>query len=148
MVAERELVRDRLDRIRYYVADLRVWAGDSRDVFMASRERQYAVLHALQLAIEACIEVGTHICAADALGTPASYAETFDRLEQAGVLDEALAGDMRAMACFRNRIVHLYWDVDMAEVHAILTGRLQDFDRYLAAIERYLGPDDGRLSVG
>ena len=148
MVAERELVSDRLDRIRRYVGELRGWAADTRDAFMQSRERQYAVLHALQLAIEACIEVGTHICAADALGTPASYAETFDRLAQAGVLDEALAGDLRAMARFRNRIVHLYWDVDMAEVHAIMTGRLQDFDRYLAAIERYLGPDDGGLSVG
>ncbi len=142
MVAERELVRDRLDRIRHYVADLRVWAGDSRDAFMASRERQYAVLHALQLAIEACIEVGTHICSADALGTPASYAETFDRLAQAGVLEEALAGDLRAMARFRNRVVHMYWDVDMDEVYTILTGRMHDFDRYLAAIERYLGPDE------
>jgi uncharacterized protein YutE (UPF0331/DUF86 family) len=29
-----------------------------------------AALHALQLAIEACVEIATHICAADALGPP------------------------------------------------------------------------------
>jgi len=139
MVAERELVRDRLDRIRHYVADLRVWAGDSRDAFMQSRERQYAVLHALQLAIEACIETGTHICAADALGTPGSYAETFEHLEAAGILDASLATALRSMARFRNRIVHAYWDVDLDDVYGILTGHLKDFDSYLVAIERYLG---------
>jgi uncharacterized protein YutE (UPF0331/DUF86 family) len=46
---------------------------------------------------------------------------------------------MRQMARFRNRIVHLYWDVDLDLVYAYLTGRLADFDAYLAAIEAYLG---------
>jgi hypothetical protein len=48
------------------------------DAFSENRERQYAVLHALRLAIEASIEIGTHICSADALGIPGSYAQTFD----------------------------------------------------------------------
>ena len=45
---------------------------------------------------------------------------------------------MRQMARFRNRIVHLYWDVDLDLVYEYLTTRLGDLDAYLAAIEEYL----------
>ena len=43
------------------------------------------------------------------------------------------------MAGFRNRIVHLYWDMDLDLVYEYLTGRLDDLDSYLTAIEEYLG---------
>jgi hypothetical protein len=72
MVADPEVVHDRQARIREYVRDLREFAQISEADFLANRERQYAVLHALQLSIEASVEIATHICAADALGAPAS----------------------------------------------------------------------------
>jgi uncharacterized protein YutE (UPF0331/DUF86 family) len=140
MVADPEVIRDRESRIRSYVRDLRDFSNLSEPQFLANRERQYAVLHALQLAIEASVDIATHICAADDLGAPASYAEAFDLLERASILDAALAGDLRAMARFRNRIVHFYAQVDLHTVYGVLQDRLGDFERYLAAIERYLGP--------
>jgi uncharacterized protein YutE (UPF0331/DUF86 family) len=47
---------------------------------------------------------------------------------------------MRQMARFRNRIVHLYWDVDLDLVYDFLTQRLGDFEQYLSHVEGYLGP--------
>jgi uncharacterized protein YutE (UPF0331/DUF86 family) len=138
MVSDPEVVRDRIQRVRRYVRELRSFAQIAEGEFLRNIERQYAVLHALQLAIEASIEIATHICAADGLGIPATYAEAFDALERASVIDSSLAADLRAMARFRNRIVHFYWDVDLAEVYRILRDRLTDFDRYLVAIEGYL----------
>lgn len=138
MVADHEIVRERCARIQRYVNDLRAMSNISGESFKQNRERQYAVLHALQLAIEASIEIGTHICSADGLGVPSSYAETFDLLEQGRVLSADLANSLRAMARFRNRIVHFYWEMDLDEVHRILSERLADFDHYLAAIELYL----------
>ena len=139
MVADVETIRDRVNRIRTYVRDLRGFAQISEAAFSGNVERQYAVLHALQLAIEASIEIATHICAADGLGIPSSYAEAFDHLERAGVVEASLATDLRAMARFQNRIVHFYWEVDAAETHRVLRERLGDFNRYLVAIEAYLG---------
>src|SRR5437867_5786514 len=98
MVADAEIVRDRESRIRRYVADLRDMSAISDAAFLENRERQYAVLHALQLAIKAAVEIATHICAADNLGMPSSYAEAFDLLENARVVDRALADDLRRMA--------------------------------------------------
>ena len=139
MVADLETVRDRENRIRGYLRDLRDLAQISEADFLRNRERQYAVLHALQLAIEAAVEIATHICAADALGVPTSYAEAFGLLERKGILDPPLAEDLKRMARFRNRIVHFYAEVDPARVYRILQDRLGDLDRYLLAIERYLG---------
>ena len=139
MVADPEIVRDRASRIRSYVRDLQQFGDISEATFLENRERQYAVLHALQLAIEAAVDIATHICAADSLGTPSSYAEAFDLLERAAIVDAALAADLRRVARFRNRIVHLYADVDLGAVYRLLHQRLGDFARYLAALERYLG---------
>jgi len=138
MVADTEIVRDRESRIRRYVADLRDMSAISDAAFLENRERQYAVLHALQLAIEAAVEIATHICAADNLGMPSSYAEAFDLLENARVVDSALADDLRRMARFRNRIDHFYAQIDLGLVYRLLQDRLRDFDRYLVAIEQYL----------
>ena len=38
------------------------------------------------------------------------------------------------MARFRNRLVHLYWDVDDQLVAKYLSDGLGDFDRFAAAI--------------
>jgi uncharacterized protein YutE (UPF0331/DUF86 family) len=138
MVADPEIIRDRESRIREYTSDLRSFAQISEADFLGNRERQYAVLHALQLAIEASVEIATHICAADALGTPASYAEAFELLGRAGVLDEPLTEDLRRMARFRNRIVHFYGRVDLPLVYDLLQRQVSDFDRYLVAVESYL----------
>ncbi len=138
MVADAEIVRDRESRIRRYVSDLRQLSNIPEAAFLENRERQYAVLHALQLAIEASVEIATHLCAADNLGLPSSYAEAFDHLQTAGVIERALGDQLRGMARFRNRIVHFYGDVDLKLVYRILAERLEDFDAYLAAIEMYL----------
>ncbi|OFV93655.1 MAG: hypothetical protein A3G76_14645 [Acidobacteria bacterium RIFCSPLOWO2_12_FULL_65_11] len=138
MVADADIVRDRESHIRRYVGDLRDMAGISEAAFLENRERQYAVLHALQLAIEASVDIATHICAADNLGIPSSYAEAFDLLERAGIVDSTVATELRGMARFRNRIVHFYGEIDLRLVYGLLHNHLEDFDRYLAAIERYL----------
>ena len=139
MVADRRRVEDRIDRIRRFKRDLEEFGGIPCEAFRANRERQYAVLHAMQNAIEGCIEIASHLVSADRLGAPTDYAHLFSLLEQNGVIPSSVGEAMRQMSRFRNRIVHLYWDLDLDLVYEYLTGRLGDFDSYLAAIEKYLG---------
>ena len=139
VVVNRARVEDRIDRIRRYQRDLRDFGKISREGFRSNRERQYAVLHAMQNAIEACIEIASHIVSAEQLGAPRDYASLFTALEQNQILTTSIADQMRQMARFRNRIVHLYWDVDLDLVYNYLTQRLGDFDPFLSQIEAYLG---------
>ena len=41
---------------------------------------------------------------------------------------------LRKMVSFRNRVIHLYWDVDDVTVHRILQENLGDFDTYVRYI--------------
>lgn len=140
VVVDRDKVADRIDRIRRYKRDLHDFGNISRADFRGNRERQYAVLHAMQNAIEACIEIASHIVSADRLGAPRDYASLFSLLEHHRILPTTVADQMRQMARFRNRIVHLYWDVDLDLVYDYLTQRLEDFEVYLSHVEAYLGP--------
>lgn len=138
MIADRDVVEDHISHIRRYLRELQTFSEIDRASFKHNTERQYAVLHALQLAIEASIDVATHICSADSLGTPTSYAEAFDMLEEAEVVDGELGDKLRSMARFRNRIVHLYADVDEDVVYDILQNNIGDFEMYIRVVERYL----------
>lgn len=132
MVADRRKVEDRIDRIRRFKADLEEFGRIPREAFRTNRERQYE--------IEGCIEIASHIVSADRLGAPQDHAHLFALLEESRVIPSDEAEAMRQMARFRNRIVHLYWDLDLDLVHEYLTGHLDDLDAYLEAIEQYLGP--------
>jgi uncharacterized protein YutE (UPF0331/DUF86 family) len=138
VIADRNIVEERISLVQRYLRDLREFSDIAREDFRNNPERQYAVLHALQLAIEASIDIATHICSSDSLGTPTSYVEAFDLLENAGIVGSPLADKLRSMARFRNRIVHLYQQVDTDTVYDILQNHLEDFKTYLAAIECYL----------
>jgi uncharacterized protein YutE (UPF0331/DUF86 family) len=140
VVVDKGRVENRIDRIRRYKRDLRDFSNISREAFRGNRERQYAVLHAMQNAIEACLEIASHIVSADKLGAPRDYASLFTILEQHQILPTPVADKMRQMARFHNRIVHLYWDIDLDLIYAYLMQRLEDFEHYLAHIEIYLGP--------
>ncbi len=38
------------------------------------------------------------------------------------------------MARFRNRIVHVYWDIDLNDIYEILEDDLEDFNRFVKEI--------------
>ncbi len=81
------------------------------------REQRF-VEHTLQIAIQAALDVASHIVSDRRLGEPRTNRELFDLLQQDGWLDEGLAGTLRNMAGFRNVLVYGYDDVDAA--HASL----------------------------
>jgi len=67
------------------------------------------------------------------------YATTIDVLGETGVLPAEFAARFRAVAGFRNVIVHAYLDVDVAEVHRLLNERLGDFAEFARHVEAHVG---------
>lgn len=86
--------------------------------------------HLLQVAIECCIDVGHHIIAAESWRAPRNYADTFVVLNERGILPDDFVPVTRQMVRFRNRVVHLYWEVDDEIVYQTLQTNLGDFDRF------------------
>jgi len=69
---------------------------------------------------------------------PESYAETFKVLAEANVIEEELSKRLMEMAKFRNRLVHIYWEVDDELIYSIIKEDINDVEEFLASYTRFL----------
>lgn len=129
-----ELVAKKLALIETCVRELRTLARPDA-IRLDVRERRF-VEHTLQIAIQAAIDVASHIVSDDRLGEPDTNRALFDLLASAGRLPATLASTLRDMAGFRNVIVHGYQDVDLAVVENVLRLHLDDLLEFVAAMRR------------
>jgi uncharacterized protein YutE (UPF0331/DUF86 family) len=97
------------------------------------RERRF-VEHTLQMAIQAALDVASHIVSDRRLGEPRTNRELFDLLQHDGWIDDALTAALRNMAGFRNVLVHGYDDVDLRVVHDVLDTHLGDLRAFIGAV--------------
>jgi uncharacterized protein YutE (UPF0331/DUF86 family) len=132
------LVAKKLAFIETCVVELRS-ITDLREIQRDLRVRRF-VEHTLQLAIQACIDVGSHLCSAWRLGEAETSADVFRRLVDHGRLDAGLGATLRLMVGLRNVLVHGYDEVNLAVVEDVLANRLGDFGLFVAAIRRGVLP--------
>jgi uncharacterized protein YutE (UPF0331/DUF86 family) len=102
------------------------------------RDKRNMVLHALLTSIQAAIDIATHIIAEKGLRKPTTYRETFEILEEAQILSEELANALSDLAGFRNVLVHIYWGLDLDEVHAILQNDLKVLEEFKKVVKELL----------
>jgi len=88
----------------------------------------------LERAVQLCIDIGLCILSSRNLPLPGSMADTFRRLNAAGVLDSHIAGRMAKAVGFRDMAVHAYREIDWDIVFSIITERLDDFRDFAAQV--------------
>ena len=93
------------------------------------------------IAIECCIDIANHVIASENYRFPRDNADSFVVLVEVGVVAEKLRDPLRAMARFRNRLVHLYWEVDDSRVHQYLRESLSDLDQFARDIASHHWPE-------
>lgn len=97
------------------------------------RERRF-IEHTLQLALQAMLDVASHVASERRLGEPRTNRELIDLLESDGWLEAALALRLRQAAGLRNVLVHGYIEVSLDILHDVLAHRLGDLDAFVASI--------------
>lgn len=133
-MVDRDLILRKLADLEQYLNQLSEYRGLSVDDYQRDWKIQRIVERTLQIAIEACVDIASRVIADRGLRVPATYAETFEVLAEAGLLDSGLRDAMVRMAKFRNVIVHEYTRVDSAIVVRVLNECLEDFTRFGAAV--------------
>jgi uncharacterized protein YutE (UPF0331/DUF86 family) len=134
-----ESVSVRLERLDEMLQELDSIKAGGRDAYMAERRTRLAAEHALQLAIQSCLDVGAHLISELGLQAPADYRSVFTSLQATG-LDEQLAERLAAAAGMRNILVHGYLDVDDQAVWSALD-RLDDLRSFVAAVRTIIETD-------
>ena len=88
----------------------------------------------LQVSIEVCLDVAGHIIASKRLRAPKDYADSFLVLKEAGIISFDLCQRLRQMAKFRNRLVHLYSEIDSEYIYSFIQNDLDDFTKFKQSI--------------
>ncbi len=133
-----DLVCRHLGALDGALAQLRRHLGRPLELLSTDIDERWAVERGLQICAQNCIDIATHI-SASAGNSPHDYGSAIDALVPMGVLDPAFAARFRAVAGFRNLLVHGYLEVDLARMHQILNQRFDDFIEFAAQIRRSLG---------
>jgi len=137
-VVRPEKIEGILENLRGYVEKLKHLASFSREEILSDFTKLESAKHLFQVSVESCIDVSNHIIASERFRAPKSYVETFEILVEKGVIEKDFLPTLRQMVQFRNRLVHLYWEVDAEVIYDILQKNLGDFEIFTSQILRYL----------
>lgn len=129
-MVDSEAIAARLERLSELLRQLEEIRSAGPDAYRRDFRTRLAADHAIQLAVQVCIDVGAHLVAELGLETPADYRGIFGSLRAKG-LDDALADRMGDATGMRNVLVHGYLEVDDEAVWAALD-RLDDLREFAA----------------
>lgn len=104
---------------------------DKQDIFILN----------LQRAVQAAIDLATHIVASEGLGLSDTIKDNFKFLKNAGIINEELTLRMESMVGFRNIAFHDYQTIDRDILKSILSNNLKDLeDFYTASLQGCSSP--------
>lgn len=137
---DREKLRHQVQFVRDTIRRLRDVEARGREAFLGDELVQAAAVRYLQIGIEALIDAANHIVAREGLGIPRSYRDAVRLLVENSTLPREKQPAFERMIAFRNRAVHLYDEIDPAEVFSIISTSLGDLEVFLEALVRRYFP--------
>jgi uncharacterized protein YutE (UPF0331/DUF86 family) len=106
--------------------------------FLQTVDKIDSAKYNLILVIEAAIDICNHLVSQNAFRAPDDYADCFEVLAEKKIIPGELLPRLQNMVRFRNRLVHIYWDVDDERTYDILQNNLADVEEYLETIVQIL----------
>ena len=103
-----------LNNLQNYQAKLFILASYSKEEFIQDFTKVESTKHLLQVSVECCLDIAHHIIADEGYRTPQDSYDAFVVLNEENILPDSFMPILRQMVSFRNRVVHLYWDVEDA----------------------------------
>jgi len=125
-VVDEGLIRARLKLLAEYISDLEGVQESDFAEFMENKVLRRFVERTLQLAIEACLDIGSHIISSHGYREPQYGRHVMDILAENGWIDQDLRESLVGMVGFRNILVHDYATIDPAIVFGVLKSRLPE----------------------
>ncbi len=101
------------------------------EVFIEDFEKYDSAKYNLQTAIEAMIDICNHIISRESYGMPQTNADSFVIMCKKRVLSPEMQGTYMAMARFRNRVIHLYEQIDNRDVYRYVVEGTADIEFFI-----------------
>jgi uncharacterized protein YutE (UPF0331/DUF86 family) len=134
---DRAVIRRHLLALDQALQTLKRHQGQPVEVLRSNPEERWVAERGLQLCTQNVLDIATHIAASAGRDVP-DYATAIDRLAELEILPVDFATGFRAVAGFRNVIVHGYLDTDLTIVHRLLNDNLKDFVDFARWVSKYV----------
>lgn len=132
-----ELIMNRIAVIREDVNRLKLIQEMSLEGFKKDPDNYAIAEHHLRRTCEAVLDMGRHIIAKSSFRKATDYTEIIDILSENKVIPSEFAEEFRKMAGFRNRLVHVYWEVTPEELYQVIKDNLDNFVKFYEYILKY-----------
>ena len=129
-----EKIAQKFLQLDEYLGLLRSISKTSIEAFLKDKIIIGSAKYYLQVSIECCLDVANHIIASEYLRAPKDYADSFMVIEEEGIVAPELGQRLRQMAKFRNRLFHLYGEIDDAYVYEFMKEDLKDIEKFKSII--------------
>jgi uncharacterized protein YutE (UPF0331/DUF86 family) len=126
------------EEVRKALDSLSEYAGMSEAEILSNKTILNAAKYNFIVAIQAVIDMCHHIVARLAGKVPDEYGECFLILKDMGYIDSDYAVKLKAMAGFRNILIHLYHAFDDRRVSKHLKEDLYVIEDFLAVVKKLI----------
>lgn len=133
-MVNKEILLQKITLIEENIKKLDYLSSMSEEEFLGKFYYIESAKHLLQVSIEAMLDVAHHIIARERYRSPQTYAEAFLILIENNILPKEKEKNYLQMSKFRNRVVHLYHEVDEKDIYKILEQGKADFKEFVKEI--------------
>ncbi|MEG0307543.1 MAG: DUF86 domain-containing protein [Clostridium sp.] len=137
-MVKRELVISRVDKLNEYIGFLKDVKNYTEEEYIKSPLIYGSSERFLHLSIECVMDIGNHLVSDLRLRRPESNRDIFIVLNENGIIDENLKGNLSNMAGFRNILVHDYMKLDRGIVYNIINNNLKDIEEFIIVAASYI----------
>jgi uncharacterized protein YutE (UPF0331/DUF86 family)/predicted nucleotidyltransferase len=127
-------IAEKLRFIRANLKKLKELAELEKKDFLSDYRNFDSAKYNLQAAVEAMLDIAAHIISREGYTSPDTSADSFRILADEGIIAEDLLLKFVKMTKFRNRIVHLYDQIDEEYIYKIINNNLEDIESFVDLI--------------
>ncbi len=135
---DRQVIDQKLESLRRCLKRIEAKCPAQAEALLTDLDLQDILSLNLSRAVQLAVDMGAHIIAQLEVPAPGTMGQTFDLLADQGVLDRALAQQLKKAVGFRNIAVHNYDAINWYMVHSIASDHLSDFSRFATAVVTWM----------
>lgn len=134
----REIVFQRVNRVEMSLKKLSQLKETPEASFIVNSHNVALSEHYLRVGIDSLVDLSNHIIAVQGLGRPGSSREIGNILGQANIIPADFVRKCIELIKLRDRLTHLYWEVEPIEVFEVLQQELINITALLNYLLQYV----------
>jgi uncharacterized protein YutE (UPF0331/DUF86 family) len=143
----KDALQTRISYIEDSIKSLERFKGTSYEDFHANLDNFRIAFYDLHRALEAVMDIGSHILSRIPGARPSSYKDIPRLLEKHKIIpNEFASASLTKMAGYRNRMVHFYGEITEKEIYHIIQEELGDIYTFITYISEVL-KDPARFNL-